>query len=413
MSDDKSAKSGKPTSSTNKLVKKGAIKTSYSNSEYKLGSNGSYDIFIKKLEEKLDTMSNNNQYLNIVWDQVTKKLLNANVLDAEIAPLPPNIMPIEIAIAKKNPLEAINRQVLANRRSLGIAGRELNAIVTPVEELEAIQQLETAKLAYQTMANMIEVEKLKLKAAVDRAEHFRTNFDKNLKVISATITATLSDNLTISNLKKTYGGAYETSFNELEIVQRFLNSLHDKNAYIHYSNAAIFGTAAWPETYQAAKVKVLESLDEKRSRSDRTTGFVFNTLPSAKKKDHAKKKVISNDKDYAKKKAISNDKADKKDTADEKPKKSNGNDEGCWICGSTQHMCKACPDRKGDIERNLMCFIYMLNDSDDEITDNELCIIFDSGATKSIYGNIELVEEINDLDEPIIVRTINGSTAIR
>jgi hypothetical protein len=61
------------------------------------------------LEEKLDTMSNNNQYLNIVWDQVTKKLLNANVLDAEIAPLPPNIMPIEIAItlAEKNPLEAI------------------------------------------------------------------------------------------------------------------------------------------------------------------------------------------------------------------------------------------------------------------------------------------------------------------
>ena len=95
-------------------------------------------------------MSNNNQYLNIVWDQVTKKLLNANVLDAEIAPLPPNIMPIEIAItlAEKNPLEAINRQVLSNRRSLGIAGRELNAIVTPVEELEAIQQLETAKLAY-------------------------------------------------------------------------------------------------------------------------------------------------------------------------------------------------------------------------------------------------------------------------
>ena len=54
-------------------------------------------------------------------------------------------------------------------------------------------------------------------------------------------------------------GAYETSFNELEIVQRFLNSLHDKNAYQHYSNAAIFGTASWPETYQAAKVKVLES----------------------------------------------------------------------------------------------------------------------------------------------------------
>ena len=39
-----------------------------------------------------------------------------------------------------------------------------------------------------------------------------------------------------------------------------------------------------------------EILDEKRSRSDRTTGFVFNTLPSAKKKDYAKKKVISNDK---------------------------------------------------------------------------------------------------------------------
>ena len=100
-------------------------------------------------------MSNNNQYLNIVWDQVTKKLLNANVLDAEIAPLPPNIMPIEIAIAEKNPLEAINRQVLANRRSLGIAGRELNAIVTPVEELEAIQQLETAKLAIYALSLII------------------------------------------------------------------------------------------------------------------------------------------------------------------------------------------------------------------------------------------------------------------
>ena len=45
------------------------------------------------------------------------------------------------------------------------------------------------------------------------------------------------DNI-VSNLKKTYGAAYETSFNELEIVVRFLNSLHDKNAYQHYSNAA-------------------------------------------------------------------------------------------------------------------------------------------------------------------------------
>ena len=46
------------------------------------------------------------------------------------------------------------------------------------------------------------------------------------------------------------------------------------------SNAATLGTASWPDTYQEAKLKVLESLDEKRSRSDRTTGFVFNTLPS-------------------------------------------------------------------------------------------------------------------------------------
>jgi hypothetical protein len=36
----------------------------------------------------------------------------------------------------------------------------------------------------------MELEKLKLKTAVDRAEQFKTNFDKNLKVISATITAT-------------------------------------------------------------------------------------------------------------------------------------------------------------------------------------------------------------------------------
>ena len=106
--------------------------------EFKLSINGSYDVFIKKLEEKLDTMSNSNEYLNIVWDQVTKKQLNANLLDAEIAPLPPIIMPIEIAIAEKNPLEAINRQVQANRRSLGIVGRELNATATPVEETEAI-----------------------------------------------------------------------------------------------------------------------------------------------------------------------------------------------------------------------------------------------------------------------------------
>ena len=39
--------------------------------EFKLSINGSYDVFIKKLEEKLDTMSNNNEYLNIVWDPVT------------------------------------------------------------------------------------------------------------------------------------------------------------------------------------------------------------------------------------------------------------------------------------------------------------------------------------------------------
>jgi hypothetical protein len=33
--------------------------------EFKLSINGSYDVFIKKLEEKLDTMSNNkyNEYL--------------------------------------------------------------------------------------------------------------------------------------------------------------------------------------------------------------------------------------------------------------------------------------------------------------------------------------------------------------
>ena len=32
------------------------------------------------------------------------------------------------------------------------------------------------------------------------------------------------DNI-VSNLKKTYGGAYETSFNELEIVQKILNAI--------------------------------------------------------------------------------------------------------------------------------------------------------------------------------------------
>ena len=92
---------------------------------------------------------------------------------------------------------------------------------------------------------------------------------------------------------------------------------------------------------------------------------MFNTLPSAKKKDYAKKKVVTDDK------ALSDTTMDKKkkttiakeNTADVKSKRTN--DEGCWICGSADHMCKNCPDRKGDIERNLFCFIYMLSDSDD------------------------------------------------
>jgi hypothetical protein len=359
--------------------------------------------------------------------------------------------------------------------------------------------LEAAKLAYQTTANTLELEKLKLKASVDRAEQFRTNFDKNLKVISATITATLSDNMIkvltttanyydtlvdgmlttpsftrnpvsylervnaillglgsrsitettsnelrfkarrffdgavqaasedlrtyiirfdniVSNLKKTYGGAYETSFNELEIVQRFLNSLHDKNAYQHYSNAAIFGTASWPDTYQAAKLKVLESLDEKRSRSDRATGLIFNTLPS-KKKASAIKKTSVTDKTKSNtaadnKKKVTFEASDGKNTsAADKTTKQKA--EGCWICGSMEHVCKFCPDRKTDFEQNLFSFIYMLRETDeDAFPDDTLCLIFDSGATKSIYGNRELIQELTILNEPTIVRTINGTSSI-
>ena len=461
--------------------------------EYKLNVNGSYDVFIKKLEEKLDILGNNNEYLNVVWDQTIKKQLNANVFDDSITPLPTLTMPLEVSIAEKNPIEAINRQVLTNRRNQGLVGRELNAATTPVEELDAIQMIELAKNAYQTAANALEVEKLKLRSSIDRAEKFKLCFDKNLKVISATITSTLADNLikvlattanyhdtmidgmltapsftrnpitylervnaillglgsrsitettsnelrfkarrifdnaaqaasedlrsyiirfdsTVSNLKKVYGTSYESSFNELEIVQRFLHSLHDKSAYTHYSNAAIFGTASWPETYQDAKLKVLESLDERRSRSDRATGLIFNTLPSKKK---VVKNITVTDKATpstaagSKKKVVFNNKS--VNTTDKATKEKA---EGCWICGSNDHMCRYCPDRKTDFEQNLFSFIYMLQEVGDEFSDSTLCLIFDSGATKSIYGNVELMNEQIVLDEPTIVRTINGTTRI-
>jgi len=55
----------------------------------------------------------------------------------------------------------------------------------------------------------------------------------------------------------------------------------------------------------------------------------------------------------------------------------------------------------------------MLRETDeDAFPDDTLCLIFDSGATKSIYGNRELIQELTILNEPTIVRTINGTSSI-
>ena len=457
-------------------------------SEYKLGVNGSFETFIKKVEDKVDMLGNTNEFIDIVFQQVMRKTLNSNHFD-NIDQVIVITMPIEVAIAEKNPMDAINRRVMQLRRINGANGRELNAPINVEEENEAITYLDTIKAEYQTLLNAQEIAKLKLKSQIDRNTRFKDNFAKNLKVISATINTLLSDNIVktlsttaeyhdtildgaivvpsftrnpisflerinavllglgsravtqttsnemrlksrklfdnagqgpgedlrtyiirfdsvVSNLRKVYSDTFETSFNELEIVQRFLNSLSDKTAYTHYSNAATFGTASWPDTYQEAKLKVLESLDERRARSERATGIVFNTV--TKKKNNLKTNVRKDkaENDNVRKDKVENDK-NVPVTADTK----GGNAaRRCWICDSTDHMCRDCPN-KG--EHNLFSFIYMIEDGNDELCDADVCtIVLDSGATKSIYGSRELLVNISEMQNPVSVRTINSMAAI-
>lgn len=487
MSTETSGKTEKANQPTKKFIKK-PIKTAHpsQSNEYKLGINGSYETFIKKVEEKVDLLGNTNEFIDIVFQQVMQKSLNRNHFD-NIDQLPVITTPMEVAIADKNPMEAINRRVMQIRRNNGVNGRELNAPINLEEENEAITHMDAIKTEHQALVNANEIAKLKLKSQIDRNTKFQDNFDKNLKVISATINTLLSDNIVktlsttaeyhdtildgaivapsftrnpiaflerinavllglgsravtqttsnemrlksrklfdnagqgpsedlrtyiirfdtvVSNLKKVYSDTFETSFNELEIVQRFLNSLSDKTAYTHYSNAATFGTATWPDTYQEAKLKVLESLDERKARSERATGMVFNTV--TKKKHNSKKtSTAPTARDSGRKEKIETEKS-VSFTADTK----GGNAaRRCWICDSAEHMCKDCPN-KG--EHNLFSFIYMIEDNDELCNDDTLSIILDSGATKSIYGSRELLENITEMQNPVSVRTINSMAAI-
>ena len=60
-------------------------------------------------------------------------------------------MPPEVAIAEKNPMDAINRRVMQIRRINGANGRELNAPINVEEENEAITYLDTIKAEYQAV----------------------------------------------------------------------------------------------------------------------------------------------------------------------------------------------------------------------------------------------------------------------